>query len=397
LAGFCAEKYRAGEVYFLPCGGRDVQLWKWMCGIAFLRNIEQQESTLDPTLLKIWTSVLVDISQRGPDLFDVLKIDNLQFAGAVLHIQGNEITRQPYVDPLQKSILLWNGEVFDGLQRIPDGSDTQMISAELSRLTEGSTHRSICEIGEVIVETLSRVQGPYAFIYYSPFVQAIFYGRDPFGRRSLMALSKRITEEEREQSIHNHLLLSSVCLEMEIERDYLLEELPVSGIFCMPLNPQSQSLHFPWPASRIKLGRRWDDSFEPKPNSFVSNSSEQFLAILKNLLIKRIHCVHSLSGPLKTVSLENTCSIGVLFSGGIDSVLLAAVLHLALPEEMNHLTIDLLNVTFEGQNSKSNDPSPDRLAAIAALGELEVSFIFQPILDPSLASFPAKKLAPGSC
>jgi asparagine synthetase B (glutamine-hydrolysing) len=350
-----------------------------MCGIAFLRYFEQQQGIHDPFLHLLWNNILNDISQRGPDLFHVLEEDNLRFAGAVLHIQGNEITRQPYLEPLHHSILLWNGEVFDGLSRTPDVSDTQMVSAELSRLTEGPSHRSIDEIGVAIAATLSQIQGPYAFIYYSPSARAIFYGRDPFGRRSLIALSKRTLEQE--ELVHNHILVSSVCLEMDIDKDYCLEELPVSGIFCIPFDSQSRPLHFPWPASRLRLERRWDNSFEQKQKSCVSNSSEQFLLRLKNLLVKRIHCVHSLCdgskqprGTNQTISLENTCSIGVLFSGGIDSVLLAAVLHLSLPEEMSHLTIDLLNVTFEGQSSKSNDPSPDRLAAIAALGELEVGF-----------------------
>lgn len=324
----------------------------------------------------------MDISRRGPDLFHLVEKDNVLFAGAVLHIQGNELTRQPFVNPLHQTILLWNGEVFGGLQRTPDISDTQMVSTELSLLTESRSHRSIEEIGEAIAATLSRIQGPYAFIYYSPTAQAIFYGRDPFGRRSLIALSRRRAEQqETAEGVHNHLLVSSVCLEMEIGKDFSLEELPVSGIFCLPLSSQSQPLHFPWPASRIKLERQWNNSFEERPKSFVSNASEQFLTILRNLLVKRIHCVHSLCDPSKpqetcqAIPLENTCSIGVLFSGGIDSVLLAAVLHLSLPEEMSHLTIDLLNVTFEGQSSKRNDPSPDRLAAIAALGELEVCLI----------------------
>jgi hypothetical protein len=70
-----------------------------------------------------------------------------------------------------------------------------------------------------------------------------------------------------------------------------------------------------------------------------------------------------------------------LFSGGIDSVLLAALLHASLPPAMARDAIDLINVTFEGDDGsgsggtgggKSLGPSPDRLAAVAALGELKV-------------------------
>jgi hypothetical protein len=357
-----------------------------MCGIAFfLKNLETKG------LEELWLRVLDDISHRGPDLFHLLDQEVtksgcdvvVSYAGAVLHIQGKEITRQPFVDSFQ-NVLLWNGEVFDGLERSgvnDERSDTEMISLEIEIATRSLS--TISEVGEAIALVLSRVHGPYAFIYSHASTQAIFYGRDPFGRRSLVAFSRQCVSSDQRR----HLLISSLCVERDLGEGYLLEELPVSGLFCLPLSQSdSPSLHFPWPASRLKLERRLNNSFESKldPSDSLSPSS-QFLAILKNVLQKRIHCVHSLvhhscsTLPLnETQSLPSqseTCTIGVLFSGGIDSVFLAALLHLALPEEMCHLTIDLLNVTFEGQNpakTSINDPSPDRLAAIAALGELEV-------------------------
>jgi asparagine synthetase B (glutamine-hydrolysing) len=73
--------------------------------------------------------------------------------------------------------------------------------------------------------------------------------------------------------------------------------------------------------------------------------------------------------------------IAILFSGGIDSVILAAILHGCLDSEE---PIDLLNVSFDqedeepekavikkGKKKKPKKPSPDRAAAIVAMGELE--------------------------
>lgn len=51
----------------------------------------------------------------------------------------------------------------------------------------------------------------------------------------------------------------------------------------------------------------------------------------------------------------------VLFSGGVDSTLLAALLHLCLPP---HLPIDLANVSF------SEETSPDRVGSILGVKEL---------------------------
>lgn len=38
---------------------------------------------------------------------------------------------------------------------------------------------------------LSKVHGPYAFAYYSRALGCILYGRDPFGRRSLISVTQR--------------------------------------------------------------------------------------------------------------------------------------------------------------------------------------------------------------
>ena len=65
-------------------------------------------------------------------------------------------------------------------------------------------------------------------------------------------------------------------------------------------------------------------------------------------------------------------------SHSVDSVLLAAVLHSCVPSNQ---PIELLNVTFEAPSpspspspSQSQSSSPDRLAALAALVELEALF-----------------------
>ena len=47
---------------------------------------------------------------------------------------------------------------------------------------------NICPVLENIGARLSEIQGPYAFIYYSKKLGRFIYGRDPFGRRSLLAI-----------------------------------------------------------------------------------------------------------------------------------------------------------------------------------------------------------------
>ena len=92
---------------------------------------------------------------------------------------------------------------------------------------------------------------------------------------------------------------------------------------------------------------------------------------------------------------NSSSPVGVLFSGGIDSVLLAALLHRVLSSyedeklsscellpgrDTSALAIDLINVTFDKPQTLNGDQSslgggtvsPDRAASVAALSELQV-------------------------
>lgn len=65
--------------------------------------------------------------------------------------------------------------------------------------------------------------------------------------------------------------------------------------------------------------------------------------------------------------------VAVLFSGGVDSTVLAAMVDLCIPE---HEEIDLLNIAFEKQKKNSNPENvddflvPDRVSGLKSLHEL---------------------------
>lgn len=257
--------------------------------------------------------------------------------------------------------------------------------------------------------------GPFAFIYYHHDSQSVVYGRDPFGRRSLVGL--------RDRHSHRHVIISSTTGASGgasggelLHLGLAWEELEVKGVYAQSLRvPQSDGggtgvVLAPWPATRLRLGGQG----RPKECSrreelccqqLESAASEQFLSIFEAVLRNRIGLVHDVPGANR----QNTTStssgtgdayatggadcggadgcgseecvrspVGVLFSGGIDSVFLTAVLHRCLP---SHYAIDLINVSFDGPSSETHEdvtqelaPSPDRLAAIAALGELQVKY-----------------------
>lgn len=59
---------------------------------------------------------LVDlIKNRGPDAFNVKEVnDMIVMIGAILHLRGIEVVTQP-VEDNDGNVLLWNGELYDGL------------------------------------------------------------------------------------------------------------------------------------------------------------------------------------------------------------------------------------------------------------------------------------------
>ena len=88
-----------------------------------------------------------------------------------------------------------------------------------------------------------------------------------------------------------------------------------------------------------------------------------------------LHVMHqALSRRLDRIGEGAKKSVGILFSGGIDSVVLAALLHLSLEERGIDEAIELINVAFVDTRNPSKILAPDRLAAIASYVDLKNLF-----------------------
>ena len=393
-----------------------------MCGIALLDGSQKDIAPLQKVL-----------SQRGPDLTNVCSVtEELTLIGCVLHIQGIQLTPQPCSDE-EGNLLLWNGEVFGICNPEEEGSsldnpsgnheanhgesDTIMVSRLIQKaismvilqdeynVYDDDTTRThlLLQLGTFIATALSTISGPYAFIYYCKKFQCFFYGRDPFGRRSLLikqsqihgkvhvVASVRPLEEEEENDMNSSLEETSTSCSSSKWID-----VPVQGIYVSSIvHKDTPPLLIPWPIHRLRLGYPSISSNRliTKPSSPILLPWQQLLAALKHAIKIRITCVkgynhHVTSSPTSSSSSSPSSSppsssssssssstipsraarIGVLFSGGIDSVVLAAIAHLSMDDE--HEPIDLLNVSFVG-STDDDVVSPDRLAAVAALDELQ--------------------------
>lgn len=160
-----------------------------MCGIGLV-------AARDDIIGRASQAIADSIENRGPDGSSTHRCDNILYMSSILHIQGDMIVKQPYCDAYG-NILLWNGEMFESAE-VPDlGTrlnicDTVIVSellrTALSLIQFNVSADVLREVGMLISSKLSLINGPYAFIYFHQPSRTTTYGRDPFGRRSLLRL-----------------------------------------------------------------------------------------------------------------------------------------------------------------------------------------------------------------
>lgn len=141
------------------------------------------------------------LANRGPDCCHSLErsIDAVHavFRSTVLALRGSSVVPQPLLDAASGSILCWNGEAWEIDQEPVTGNDSQAV-LELFRDACG---RSPPNSAAAVVDCISRIRGPYAFVFYDAVGRRLFYGRDCLGRRSLLQSTNHAGD----------FVLSSIC------------------------------------------------------------------------------------------------------------------------------------------------------------------------------------------
>ncbi|NWI91147.1 ASND1 protein, partial [Pitta sordida] len=363
-----------------------------MCGICCVVTLCSQRAI--PDFLS--EDVLRRLRRRGPDSSQQLikTVSDLSyqclFSGHVLHLRGL-VTPQPLEDA-NNNVFLWNGEVFSGVHVGGLENDTQIMFH----------HLALCRSEVDILSLFSSLRGPWCFIYYQASSHSLWFGRDYFGRRSL--LWQFNTEAD------SALCLSSVSGYSESGNQW--QEVPASGIFKIDLKAcattKSLSLTlFPWKyscmekaaaeetfinvldqlskdlpshvhlvvnesklslrAPVVPLNKTTSEAAGECPGSNISHIihvvsvealqgflvEEQkkkvvcrFIDVLNEAVKRRVLCLFrdqdQETREVAGMSHKKAC-VAVLFSGGIDSMVIAALAdkHVPLGEP-----IDLLNVAF---------------------------------------------------
>ncbi|NXD24038.1 ASND1 protein, partial [Spelaeornis formosus] len=376
-----------------------------MCGICCVVTLCSQRAAHN----FLSEDILCRLRRRGPDSSQQLikTVSDFSyeclFSGHVLHLRGL-VTPQPLEDA-KNNIFLWNGEIFGG---VPVGN--------LENDTEVIFHRlALCSCEMDILSLFSSLQGPWSFIYYEAARHSLWFGRDYFGRRSLLWQFRK--------EVDSVFCVSSVSGHSESGNQW--QEVPASGIFKIDLKActmtKSLSLTlFPWKhscrekaedetctnvldqvlkelpnhvhlvvneselclrAPVIPLNKTVSKASGACPGSNFSNSNCvvsvetlqellteehkknlacQFIDVLNEAVKRRALCLFR-DPDQKTREVASMshkkAHVAVLFSGGIDSMVIAALADRHVPVEE---PVDLLNVAFMMKERAKHRGAPNR-------------------------------------
>ncbi|KDQ63848.1 hypothetical protein JAAARDRAFT_203227 [Jaapia argillacea MUCL 33604] len=266
---------------------------------------------------------------------------HLVFFASELRLRGDKPIVQPHTVTPEGDVLCWNGEIFEGLDISAQENDGVKL---LSSLQQTRTTEEVCDV-------LGGIEGPYAFVFYQHAAQRILFARDPLGRRSLLVHKPTETRP--------YFLLMSASVGNH--PSYELQELPTDSIFCLELDGTNRGYRAALEGSLTRLPRYSSDlstrafaqcspvnrtvpEDPPRVESldcipkFLGSTVDDLIACLSRSVDLRVRDIPRIGGT------KGSPRVAVLFSGGIDSTILAFFAHQHLPLEE---PIDLLNVAFE--------------------------------------------------
>ncbi|KAI4722477.1 hypothetical protein E4T48_01300 [Aureobasidium sp. EXF-10727] len=317
------------------------------------------------------------LERRGPDSSRELRQQSgnvcLTCFSTVLALRGHHTVVQPVQHPdYPNAFLCWNGEAWKHAAEPICGNDSEVIFASISSLLKAEDSDSSFSSAKVMQHALSLITGPYAFVYYDPQSDTLFFGRDPLGRRSLMY---RV-------DANGNFILSTISGRQEQG----WEEVEADGIYSLNLKSFYESVQekkrciptcLPYTSSPNTLTST--SSALESPASPLAPSSPA-VAKIEALLRGSLHLrVSNIPAPSYSEPSSPGASLAILFSGGLDCTLLARLSHEFFDPTQ---PIDLLNVAFENprvhrrpadadQSWSAFELCPDRITGRASFAELQ--------------------------
>jgi len=315
------------------------------------------------------------LQNRGPDSVNIHKLtleNNLKLTliSSVLFIRGKG-TKQPLEDS-NGNILMWNGEIFGGLSIPTSENDTSALMKELSESKD-------------IVSVMQSIQGPWGFTYFQKSTSTLWFGRNFIGQRSLLLHVPNLncpyfvlsSLSFGDTSISSSDSNSEKKEKEEDDEDEGIEhedwlELPTSALFSINFTKSEVNGNVKLTLKEHKYGSHYlGNEYRPlgkrtkatPPDGVVpsveDSSAKSLLEALGSAVKVRVSDL-----PIAKDGNPHSSRLGILFSGGIDSLILSALADKYVPKDQ---TIDLINVAF----GKTSFDVPDRKTGILGLKELQ--------------------------
>ncbi|XP_058974489.1 asparagine synthetase domain-containing protein CG17486 isoform X4 [Musca domestica] len=164
------------------------------------------------------------LHNRGPNSESILTVNEIIFAGFVLHHQGTEMCPQPI--KTDRHIFIFNGDVFNLPRNACEISDTNWIFNKISGAKDE----------RALISCFRSIEGPFSFILYDNRLGNLFFGRDSLGRNSLLMENSK-----------SHLrILSTSYLSQDKRTEIAAVELPPLGIYKINKDNNKCCVVFPW-------------------------------------------------------------------------------------------------------------------------------------------------------
>ncbi|KAI9149721.1 hypothetical protein H9P43_009900 [Blastocladiella emersonii ATCC 22665] len=346
-----------------------------MCGIALHACHSHEHSSHNPAEQAAY------LARRGPDHQGSVTLDlggslHATLSASVLHLRGATTHAQPVVLP-SGSVLCWNGQVYrgHGVEDAPHASDTALLARLVGELEAAHPEDDPAAFGKGLVALFESLEAEFALVLVQPRERRAWFGRDVFGRRSL--------------------LVRATATALDVASVYLPggAEVAADGLYTADLaagDVAASVQRIPWTMPLTQLNDDLDERHAvdlslPGCGDVTALPAERDLPAAHLAALDEMHALLSasvrarvLATPPPTGTSDDAGSIALLFSGGIDCSLLAALAHTHLPAAQ---PIDLVNVAFEnprvqhhGTQAGDTYDVPDRGTARTRIAELRAAF-----------------------
>ncbi|QPG75492.1 hypothetical protein FOA43_002847 [Brettanomyces nanus] len=294
------------------------------------------KTSLSGSISPIFNVLVPEILARGSDYSQYYCQPHLELFSSVLSLR-QPLTKQPFIKD-DRFIIQFNGELYN--DEIPlHSNDLEFI------------YKRLQDYNGDIIKTIGSLHGGFAYSIIDLTNSKVYFGKDILGKKSLAYSLIEGTGE----------LFISSCFPEEDNQTTFFKECLNAVVYVFDMNKRSigmlryeDSADLP---DKLAVNNRWLTDDDPSEEFLVSELHKELTEAVRRR-VETIFPVHN-----------SKSKFAILFSGGIDCTLLAALCAEILE---GPVTIDLLNVSFDNPRTKT-DPSqtPDRRLARKSWSHLE--------------------------